>query len=315
MSTRWPVLPADQWADTLETLHLWTQVVGKIRMARGPWVNHSWGVTLYVISRGLTTGLVPYGEEAFEIRFDFIDHELVIETSTGAREVVELRDRTVADFHGAVLERMARSGMPVSIHPMPSEIADAIRLDEDTVHRTYDPEHARLMWRAWLGSERVMAAFRASYVGKSSPVHLYWGGFDLAVYRFSGRTAPPHPGGAPNFPIDVAQEAYSHELTGAGFWLGVRALPTPLYFAYTYPAPDGIAEAGVRPAAAGWDEKSGFFALPYEAVRSADDPDAALMAFLESSHAAGADLAGWDRDALEFAPPMGPDWWRERSRG
>ena len=315
LSERWPVLPADEWADTLETFHLWTQVVGKMRMAQGPWLNHSWGVTLYVTSRGLTTGTVPHGDEAFEIHFDLVEHELVIETSAGGRETLELRDRPVADFCAAVLESMERLEMPVSIGPMPSEIAGAIRFDEDTVHHVYEPEQARLMWRSWLASERVMSAFRASYVGKSSPAHLYWGGFDLAIYRYSGRTAPPHPGSAPNYPREVNREAYSHELSGAGFWLGNRDQPVPAYFAYAYPAPEGIAEAQVRPDAAGWDEAAGFFALPYEAVRTATDPDAALMAFLESTYEAAAELGGWDREALEARPPMGPDWWRERIRG
>lgn len=313
MSTAWPRLPADEWADTLETLHLWSQLVGKIRMARGPWLNHAWGVTLYVTPRGLTSGIVPYDEEAFEIRFDFIAHELVIESSRGGRETVALRDRTTADFYAAVMGSLERLGMPVAIDPLPSEIAGAIPLDRDTVHGTYVPEHARLMWRAWLASERVMTAFRAGFLGKASPVHLYWGGFDLAAYRFSGRPAPPHPGpGAPNFPLDVAQESYTHELTCGGFWLGTRDLPRPMYFAYAYPAPDGMAEAAVRPEAAAWSEEMGYFALPYEAVRTADDPAAALMAFLESTHAAAADLAGWDRDALEYQPPKGPDWWRSR---
>ncbi len=287
MSETWPPLPADEWADTLETFHLWTQVVGKIRMASGPWLNHSWGVTLYVTPRGLTTGTVPHGHEAFEIRFDLIDHELVIETSSGGRETLELRDRPTAEFYAAVLESMARLGVPVRIHPLPSEIAGAIRFDQDTIHHAYEPDHAHLMWRAWLHTERVMTAFRASYVGKSSPAHLYWGGFDLAAYRYSGRTAPPHQASAPNYPRAVNQESYSHELAGAGFWFGSRDRPVPAYFAYAYPAPDGMGEAEVLPTAAAWDEDAGIFALPYEAVRTAEDPDAALTAFLASTYAAG----------------------------
>lgn len=314
MTTRWPSLPADDWADTLEILHLYTQVVGKIRMGYGPWVNHAWGVTLYVTPRGLTTGIVPYCDDAFEVRFDLIDSQLLIETASGAQETLDLRQSTVADFYGAVMGSFERLGMPVSLDPLPSEIAGAIRFDEDTTHGPYDPAHAQLMLRAWIDSERVLTAFRAGYVGKSSPVHLYWGGFDLAVYRFSARTAPPHPGGAPNLPLDVARESYTHEVTSVGLWLGTREMPMPGFFAYTYPAPEGIGEAPVEPAAAAWNEAGGSFSLPYEAVRTAADPDAALRAFCESTHAAGADRAGWDREALELAPPMGADWWRSRSK-
>ena len=314
MTTRWPSLPADDWADTLEILHLYTQVVGKIRMGYGPWLNHAWGVTLYVTPRGLTTGIVPYRDDAFEVRFDLIDSQLLIETASGAQETLDLGQSTVADFYAAVMGSFERLGMPVSIDPLPSEIAGAIRFDEDTTHGPYDPAHAQLMLRAWIDSERVLSAFRAGYVGKSSPVHLYWGGFDLAVYRFSARTAPPHPGGAPNFPLDVARESYTHEITSVGLWLGTREMPMPSFFAYTYPAPEGIGKAPVEPAAAAWNEAGGSFSLPYEAVRTDADPDAALRAFCESTHAAGADLVGWDREALELAPSMGADWWRSRSK-
>ena len=315
MNKPWPRLPADEWADTLETLHLFSQVVGKIRLGYGPWLNHAWGVTLYVTPRGLTTGIVPHGERAFEVRFDLLESQLGIETDAGGREMVALRDTTVAGFYHAVLEAFERLGLPVSINPMPSEIAGAIRCDLDTTDRSYDPEHAQLMLRAWIDSQRVMNAFRAKFIAKASPVHLYWGGFDLAVYRFSGRTAPPHPGGAPHFPLDVAQEAYTHQLTAAGLWLGTREMPEPGYFAYAYPEPEGIAEAPVEPSAAAWNRAGGSFGLPYEAVRTAADPDAALMAFLESTHAAGADLGEWDRQTLEAEPPMGPEWWRERPHG
>ncbi|MEX1345531.1 MAG: DUF5996 family protein [Candidatus Limnocylindrales bacterium] len=313
MTRPWPALPANEWADTLETLHLFSQVVGKIRMGYGPWLNHAWGVTLYVFARGLTTGIVSHGLEAFEARLDLLDSELVVETSAGRRERVPLTS-TVAEFYGSALAAFDRLGLPVSIDPLPSEIAGAIRFDEDTSHGPYVPEHAQLMLRAWIDSERVMNRFRAGYLGKGSPVHLYWGGFDLAVYRYSGRTAPPHPGGAPNFPLDVAQESYTHELTAAGLWFGSREVPHPGYFAYTYPEPDGIADARVEPEGAVWSADGGSFNLSYEAVRTAADPDAALMAFLESTHAAGADLGAWDREALELAPPKGADWWRSRSK-
>jgi hypothetical protein len=308
----WPRLPADEWQDTRATLHRWLQVVGKIRMARSPWLNHSWGVTLYVTPRGLTTSLIPDGDEAFELRFDFLAHELILETSTGRHAAIPLHDRSVADFHAAVMAALRDAGMPVSIDPMPSEIADAVPFPDDEANRTYVPEHAHALWRALLASHRVMSDFRAGFRGKASPVHLFWGSFDLAVTRFSGRLAPPHPGGLPNFPLDVAQEAYSHEVTSVGLWLGDRESPAPIYYAYAYPSPEGYAEASVEPAAAQWLEALGEFVLPYEAVRTAADPDATLLAFFESTHAAAAELAGWDREALECRAPMGPEWWRQR---
>ena len=314
MITAWPALPADAWADTLETLHRYTQIVGKIRMGYGPWLNHSWGVTLYVTPRGLSTGIVPHGEAAFEARLDLLDSALVVEANSGRRETVGLQT-TVAEVYAGVLAAFERLGLPVSIDPLPSEIADAIPFDEDTEHGPYDPAHAQLMLRAWIDSERVMSAFRAQFVGKSSPVHLYWGGMDLAVYRFSGRAAPEHPGGgAPNLPLDVERDSYSHEVTAVGLWLGSRQLPYPGFFAYTYPAPDRLGQAEIAPEAASWNEDGGLFNLPYEAVRTADDPDAALLAFCESTHAAGAALGGWDRAAVELDPPQGAGWWRHRSR-
>lgn len=310
----WPSLPVETWTDTLETLHLWTQVVGKIRLANAPWLNHSWSVPLYPTSTGLATSLVPYGAEGFELAFDLLGEELRLTTTTGERRAVALEPRTVADFHRAVLEAMDSVGMPVRIHPMPSEIEGAIPLDEDTTHRAFDPGAARTLWRALLQATRVFTRFRAGFLGKASPVHFFWGSFDLAVTRFSGRTAPPHPGGMPNFPDDVAREAYSHEVTSCGLWPGNRSAPTPIFYAYAYPTPDGFADAKVEPAEAFWLGELGEFALPYEAVRTAEDPDAHLLAFLESTHAAAADLAGWDRDALECESPRGPDWWRDRGK-
>jgi len=308
----WPALPVEAWTDTLETLHLWTQVVGKVRLVRSPWLNHSWSVPLYVSATGLTTSLVPHGAEGLELAFDFLGDELRVTTTTGERRNLALRPRTVADFHGELMEALASVGMPVRVHPVPSEIADAIPFHEDTTHSSYDGEHARALWRALLQANRVLTRFRAGFLGKASPVHFFWGSFDLAVTRFSGRTAPPHPGGMPNFPDDVAREAYSHEVTSAGFWPGNRSAPTPIFYAYAYPTPDGFADARVEPGEAFWLTELGEFALPYEAVRAAADPDAALLAFLESTHAAAADLAGWDRDTLECAAPRGPDWWHAR---
>lgn len=310
-ASAWPPLPSDGWADTVETLHLFTQVVGKMRLVCGPWLNHSWGVPLYVSARGLSTGLVTYGASAFELELDLAGGRLRVVTTDGENREPPLQ-RSVADFHGGVLDTMAGLGMPVSIHPVPSEIADAQPFDVDTRERAYDPEHARTLWLALVQAHRVFTDFRAGFVGKVSPVHFYWGSFDLAVTRFSGRTAPPHPGGIPNFPDDVAREAYSHEVTSLGLWLGNRAAPTPIFYSYAYPTPVGFAEAAVRPSSATWLGALGEFALPYEAVRTAPDPDAELLAFAESTHAAAADLAGWDRAALELDDPHLSTWWHRR---
>jgi len=306
----WPALPSDAWIDTLETLHLWTQVVGKIRMVQTPWVNHGWSVPLYVSSRGLTTSFVPYGSEGFELAFDFLADELVLTTTTNERRSIELAPRSVAEFYGEVMGTLEAVGMPVTIHPVPSEIADAIPFPEDVEHASYDAEQVRSLWRALLQANRVFTRFRCQYLGKASPVHFFWGSFDLAVTRFSGRTAPPHPGGIPNFPDAVAREAYSHEVTSCGFWPGNRASRTPIFYAYAYPTPDGFAQAKVEPAEAAWLMELGEFALPYDAVRNAADPDRHLSSFLESTHAAAAELAGWNRSELECAAPRGPDWWR-----
>jgi hypothetical protein len=308
----WPTLPAPDWLDTIEAVHLWTQVVGKIRLGYAPWLNHSWGVTLYVSTRGLRTSMIPFGTDGAELEFDFHAHELSIHTTTGQRSAIPLRTGSVADFYQQVLVAMAAVGLPVSINPMPSEIPDAIPFDRDTAVRPYDPGHANTMWRALVHAERVLSRFRADFKGKVSPVHFFWGSFDLATTRFSGRTAPPHVGGVPNLPDDVAREAYSHEVTSAGFWFGNRDNPEPIFYAYAYPTPDGFSEAAVEPADAVWLDDLGEFALPYQAVAAADDPDAVLASFFDSTHAAAADLADWDRAGLECAHPEGPEWWRDR---
>lgn len=308
----WPALPWHDWADTLETLHLWLQVVGKIRLARSPWLNHSWSVPLYVSPRGLRTSLVPYDSEGFELAFDLIDHQLELTTTTGERHGFALEPMTVAEFHRRVLELLEQVGMPVTIHPVPSELADAIPFDQDTTHASYDPDQVRALFGALVQAQRVMTRFRAGFLGKASPVHLFWGSFDLATTRFSGRTAPEHPGGLPNFPDDVAREAYSHEVTSVGLWFGNREAPTPVFYAYAYPTPEGFAEAEIQPSEAFWLAELGEFVLPYDAVAAAEDPDELLGAFFESTHAAAADLAGWDREQLECAHPMGPDWWVTR---
>jgi hypothetical protein len=313
MATKpWPSLPSADWTDTLETLHLWTQIVGKIRMGQAPWLNHSWSVALYPTAAGLGTSLVPYEDEGFGLNFDFLREELALSTTTGERRTIELEHRSVADFYASVMDAMESVGMPVSIDPKPSELPVVIPFPEDTQHATFVADHARALWRALLNASRVMNRFRAGFRGKASPVHFFWGSFDLAATRFSGRSAPPHGGGIPNFPLDVAQEAYSHEVTSVGFWPGNREAPDPIFYAYAYPSPAGFSEATVSPPEAFWLADLGEFVLPYAAVAGAEDPDGMLLSFFESTHAAAADLAGWDREALECSDPHGPDWWRTR---
>lgn len=249
---------------------------------------------------------------ALELGFDLLGDTLELRTTTGQARSVALAPKTVAAFYDEVMEALASVGMPVEINPQPNEIPDAIPFTEDTTHASYDGDHARLLWRALVDAERVLSRFRAGYRGKASPVHFFWGSFDLAVTRFSGRDAPPHPGGLPNFPADVAREAYAEEVTSCGFWPGNRDAPDPIFYAYAYPTPDGFPDADVEPAEAFWLDDLGEHALPYAAVASADDPDATLARFVETAHAAAADLAGWDRDRLECEDPYGPDWWRNR---
>ncbi len=298
----WPALPYTSWRDTCETLQLWTQIVGKVRLARTPWLNHSWHVTLYVTARGLTTSAVPDGARSFQIDFDFIDHVLVIATSDGARREVPLRPQTVADFYAAVMAALHELGVDVTINMMPNEIPNAVRFDEDRQHASYDADAAQRFWRVLVNADRVFKRFRTAFLGKSSPVHFFWGSFDLAVTRFSGRRAPLHPGGVPNLSNEVAREAYSHEVSSAGFWPGGGVIDYPAFYAYAYPAPDGFAAARVRPDEAFFSPDLGEFILPYVAVRNAPVPDAALLAFLQSTYEAAADLANWDRAALECEP-------------
>lgn len=298
----WPALPYQAWNDTCVTLHLWTQIVGKVRLALTPWVNHSWHATFYVAARGLTTSLIPYDGRAFQIDFDFIDHALLVRASDGAERRLPLRPQPVAAFHDALLAALAELGLTVRIHESPNEVPDPIRFREDREHAAYDPEYAQRFWRVLLQVDRVFKQFRTGYLGKVSPVHLFWGSFDLAVTRFSGRRAPLHPGGVPHLPDAITREAYSHEVSSAGFWPGGGGTNHPAFYSYAYPAPDGFADAGVAPDAAHYDKNVGEFLLPYDAVRLSSDPDAALMAFLESTYRAAADLGGWDRQALECAP-------------
>jgi hypothetical protein len=289
----WPQLPLAAWQDTLATLHMWTQVVGKIRLARSPWTNHSWHVTLYVTARGLTTSPIPYGERSFQIDFDFISHELVLQSSDGQAARWPLQAEPVASFYSRLMEELARMGLPVAIRCTPCEVVDAIPFDRDVVHCAYDPEYAHRFWRVLLQSDRVFKEFRARFKGKCSPVHFFWGAPDLAVTRFSGRPAPRHPGGIPNVADWVTQEAYSHEVSSCGFWAGDGRLAYPAFYSYAYPSPPGFADAKVEPAEAFFHQQLGEFLLPYEAVRQSSDPDATLLAFLQTTFDAAARLARW----------------------
>ncbi len=292
-SNDWPALPYHEWKDTYATLHMWTQVVGKVAVAHALPLNHSWGVALRLTSRGLETGLLHHGPRQFTIQFDFIDHQLWIAASDGARRVLPLTPRTVADFYRDVTALLTDMGLPVRIWTMPVEIPSPIRFEEDTTHRDYDPEPVNRMWRILLQVERVLNVSRCRFVGKASPAHFFWGSFDLAQTRFSGRPAPPRDGPA------FAREAYSHEVISHGFWPGGDQMPEPVFYAYAVPQPDGFSAARVRPDAAAYHAGLGEFLLPYEAVRRAASPDAALLDFVESTYAAGATLGSWDRAAVE----------------
>ena len=303
MSSPWPPLPLDAWRDTAETLHLWSQVVGKVRLALAPWVNHSWHVTFAVSARGLTSGAIPHGTRTFDMELDLVDHRLLIRTGEGEDGVVPLRPRTVADFHRAVLDELERLGLPVEIHGAPNELPEAIPFAEDHVHASYDPEAGHRFWRALVQSDRVLRRFRSGFLGKCSPVHFFWGSFDLAVTRFSGRPAPEHPGGIPHLPDEIVREAYSHEVSSAGFWPGGQPHPFPLFYSYAYPEPPGFADAPVRPDGAFYSRDLREFILPYDVVREAASPDDVLHEFLQSTYETAANLGGWDRPALERREP------------
>jgi hypothetical protein len=298
-ASAWPKLSYATLGPTAETLRLWTQIVGKVRLAQTPWLNHSWHATLYVSARGLTTGLIPHGAVSFELEFDFIAQALILRVTDGQERLIPLAAGPVAGFYAAVLQALEGAGLPVRIDDLPNEAPDPIPFPADTAPRPYDPVAAHDFWRALVQVDRVFKRFRTAFLGKASPVHFFWGSFDLAVTRFSGRPAPLHPGGIPHLPDAVTREAYSHEVSSAGFWPGGGGVDEPSFYAYAYPTPAGFGEAKVRPADARFDEGLGEFLLPYEAVRTAPDPDEALMAFLQTTYAAAADLAGWDRDALE----------------
>ncbi|HWP91036.1 MAG TPA: DUF5996 family protein [Thermodesulfobacteriota bacterium] len=295
----WPSLPLDAWKDTYATLHMWLQIVGKIRMAQSPWVNHSWNATLYVTARGLTTSPLSYGTRIFQIAFDFIDHKLLIQCSDDRAGIVPLRPLSVAAFYRQLMEELGKLDLYLKINTKPNEVPDPIPFDQDEQHASYDPEYATRFWRILAQSDRVFKRFRGRFIGKCSPVHFFWGAPDLAVTRFSGRRAPEHPGGIPNLPDAVTREAYSHEVSSCGFWAGGGTVSHPVFYSYAYPEPNGFAKAAVRPESAYYSDDFREFLLPYDAVREAQSPDDTLLEFLQSTYEAAATLGGWDRKSLE----------------
>jgi hypothetical protein len=295
----WPSLPLQAWSDTCATLHMWMQIVGKIRLAQCPWVNHSWHVTLYVTARGLTTLPIPYGTRTFQIDFDFIDHLLTIQSSDGSMGSFPLQPQSVAAFYTRLMEEMGRLDLHVSVHKKPNEVPDAIAFDQDEAHAAYDREYANRFWRILVQADRVLKKFRARFIGKCSPVHFFWGAPDLAVTRFSGRRAPEHPGGIPNLPDRVTREAYSHEVSSCGFWPGGGPIPYPAFYSYAYPEPIGFSQAPVKPDAAFYSTDLREFILAYDTVRLSESPDDTLLDFLQTTYEGAANLAKWDRSSLE----------------
>lgn len=299
MRDNWPSLHLSEWKDTCETLHMWTQVVGKVRLARAPFVNHSWHVPLYVTPRGLTTSTIPHEEKSFAIEFDFTDHRLVIEDSGGEREALDLVPQTVAAFYRKLTRTLEEMGLGVKIWTRPVEVEQAIPFDEDEVHAAYDAAAVERFHRLLLSVDEVLQEFRGRFVGKCSPVHFFWGSFDMAVTRFSGRAAPEHPGGVPNLADRIVKEAYSQEVSSAGWWPGGGAHDSSAFYSYAYPEPAGFRDAVIRPQAAFYSESLREFVLPYEAVRTADDRKGTLMDFLETTYVAAAEKGNWDRGRLE----------------
>ena len=302
----WPALPLAEWRDTYATLHMWTQIVGKTRLALAPMENHWWQVPLYVTPRGLSTSAMPSGNRTLAVEFDFIDHVLSVESSDGATSTLPLIPRSVADFYTAYMTALRSLGFAPTIRPVPVEVETAIPFAEDRQHASYDTDAAHRCWQILVQADRVLKRFRGRFLGKASPVHFFWGSFDLAATRFSGRRAPPHSGGAPNCPDYVMVEAYSHECNSAGFWPGGGAIAEPAFYAYAYPEPAGYRERAVRPDGARYSAEAREFILPYDALRRAGDPDDALLQFLQSTYEAAADLARWDRAALERPPQEWP---------
>ncbi len=295
----WPALPLEAWSDTYATLHLWTQIVGKVRLAQSPWLNHSWHVTLYVTARGLTTSPIPYGSRTFQIDFDFIDHQLSVQSSDGRRSRVVLEPQSVATFYTRLQAEMAKLDLHVEIHTKPNEVADPIAFEKDEIHRAYDRDHANRFWRILVQADRIFKEFRARFIGKCSPVHFFWGAPDLAVTRFSGRHAPQHPGGVPNLPDWVTREAYSEEVSSCGFWPGGGPIPYAAFYSYAYPEPPGFSAAPVAPREAFYSTDLREFILAYDVVRQSPSPDETLLDFLQTTYDAAATLGKWDRAVLE----------------
>jgi hypothetical protein len=296
---RWPSLPFEAWKETYETLHRWVQIVGKVRLKQTAWINHSWHVTLYPTSRGLTTSPMRHGTRTFQIDFDFLSHRLLIQASDGAQAEIALAPRSVADFYATLMLELQALGLPVQIYAIPNELEDALPFEKDDKHANYDPQYAARWWRIVAQTACVFQEFRARFLGKASPVHFFWGSFDLAVTRFSGRPAPAHPGGVPHLPDWVAREAYSHEVSSCGFWPGGGSTPFPMFYAYAYPEPAGFASASIQPPAAYYHAALREYVLPYDDVRNAVAPDALLLDFLQSTYDAAAQSGGWDRPTLE----------------
>jgi hypothetical protein len=298
----WPELPWSTWRETALTLQLWTQIVGKVRLQLAPWLNHSWQVALYVTARGLGTSAIPVGGEIFDIEFDFIEHQLLLRSSSGEQRKLALVPQSVAAFYSQFMGLLRELRIAVSIHELPNEVLNPIRFSQDESHRTYDAEAASAFWRVLIQADRLLKQFRTGFLGKASPVHFFWGSFDLAVTRFSGRPAPPHPGGVPGLPDVVVREAYSHEVSSAGFWPGSDAYPTAVFYSYAYPEPAGFRTRAIT-AGGRFEGKLGEFILPYESVRTSANPDELLLGFLSSTYEAAADAGGWDRARLEC--PLG----------
>jgi hypothetical protein len=298
----WPELPLEAWSETCATLHLWTQIVGKIRLVQTPWVNHSWHATLYLTARGLGTSPIPYGTRIFQIDFDFVAHRLTVQSSDGSGGAFALEPQSVAAFYARLMQELDRLDLHVTIRKTPNEVVDPIPFDQDEIHRAYDPLYVNRFWRILAQADRVLKRFRARFIGKCSPVHFFWGAPDLAVTRFSGRRAPRHPGGIPNLPDRVTREAYSHEVSSCGFWPGSGPIPYPAFYSYAYPEPEGFADAPVRPAGAFYSAELREFILAYDVLRQAPSPDETLLDFLQTTYEAAANLARWDRGSLERDP-------------
>lgn len=298
----WPELRFEAWRETRATLHMWMQIVGKVRLVQGPPLNHSWHATYYVTSRGLTTSPIFYGPRSFQVDFDFVDHRLAVYTSDGGVGGLNLVPRSVAEFYRLFLGELARLELPMRIYAKPNEVTDPIPFEEDTVHRAYDAESVQRFWRILVQADRLLKQFRSRFMGKCSPVHFFWGAQDLAVTRFSGRRAPEHPGGVPNLPDRVTREAYSHEVSSAGFWPGSDGpVDYPAFYSYAYPEPPGFGEAPAGPSEAFYSKELKEFILPYEAVRTSSSPDETVLGFLQATYEAAARLGGWDRPALEWS--------------